>query len=80
MRHRNLGRSQTADANILKIVGHQSNINSPARSLVAVHGLYMHPGTNMVASYLGLTWWDNESDGSKLYPAKQHNPGQDEEQ
>jgi hypothetical protein len=24
----------------------------------------MHPGTNMVASYLGLRWWDNESDGA----------------
>ena len=28
----------------------------------------MHPGTNMVATYLGLTWWDNESDGAKMYP------------
>ena len=34
----------------------------------------------MVATYQGLTWWDNESDGSKMYPATQHNPSQDEEQ
>ena len=34
----------------------------------------------MVATYLGLTWWDNESDGAKMYPATQHNPSQDEEQ
>src|SRR5262249_56599878 len=40
---------------------------------------HMHPGTNMVASYLGLTWWDNESDGSKMYPAKQAEPTQTEE-
>jgi hypothetical protein len=38
----------------------------------------MHPGTNMVATYLGLTWWDNESDGARMYPSTQHNPSQDE--
>jgi len=27
-----------------------------------------------------MTWWDNESDGDKLYPKQQHNPSQDEEQ
>ena len=31
---------------------------------------HMHPGTNMVASYQGLTWWDNETDGAKMYPAE----------
>ena len=30
---------------------------------------HMHPGTNMVATYQGLTWWDNETDGDKMYPA-----------
>ncbi|PYS62969.1 MAG: hypothetical protein DMF76_07705 [Acidobacteria bacterium] len=39
----------------------------------------MHPGTNMVASYMGLTWWDNESDGDKMYAKEQHNPTQEEE-
>jgi hypothetical protein len=34
----------------------------------------------MVATYQGLTWWDNESDGTKMYPAQQHDPSQDEEQ
>jgi hypothetical protein len=34
----------------------------------------------MVATYLGLTWWDNESDGARMYPATQHDPSQDEEQ
>ncbi len=32
------------------------------------------PGTNMVASYLGYIWWDSETDGAKMYPAKQHDP------
>jgi hypothetical protein len=39
---------------------------------------HIHPGTNMVASYLGYTWWDNETDGERMYPAKQHNPSDDE--
>ena len=30
---------------------------------------HMHPGTNMVFTYQGLTWWDNETDGDKMYPA-----------
>jgi hypothetical protein len=34
----------------------------------------------MVATYLGLTWWDNETDGKLMYPAKQRTPSQDEEQ
>jgi len=35
---------------------------------------HIHPGTNMVTTYFGLTWWDNEIDGEKMYPAQQHNP------
>ena len=32
----------------------------------------------MVASYLGFTWWDNETDGNLMYPEKQHNPTEEE--
>jgi hypothetical protein len=35
---------------------------------------HMHPGTNMVTTYYGFTWWDNEADGEKMYPGKQHDP------
>ncbi len=78
----NLGRSQTADASIPKNesgrpIKHQFTNQIPSSQCMVCH---MHPGTNMVASYMGLTWWDNESDGTKLYPVKQHNPSQDEEQ
>jgi hypothetical protein len=78
----NLGRSQTADSNIPKNesghpIKHQFTSQIPSSQCMVCH---MHPGTNMVASYMGLTWWDNESDGSRMYPAKQHNPSQDEEQ
>jgi len=78
----NLGRSQTADSNIPKDesghpIKHQFTSQIPSSQCMVCH---MHPGTNMVASYLGLTWWDNESDGARLYPATQHDPSQDEEQ
>jgi hypothetical protein len=78
----NLGRSQTADVSIPKNqsghpIKHQFTSQIPSSQCMVCH---MHPGTNMVASYMGLTWWDNESDGAKLYPAKQRNPSQDEEQ
>jgi hypothetical protein len=30
---------------------------------------HMHPGTNMLTTYYGYTWWDNETDGRHMYPA-----------
>lgn len=78
----NLGQSQSADTNIPRgesghPIKHQFTSQIPTSQCMVCH---MHPGSNMVASYLGVTWWDNESDGAKMYPAKQHNPSQDEEQ
>ena len=78
----NSGRSQTGDVNIPKNesghpIKHQFTSQIPTSQCMTCH---MHPGTNMVATYLGMTWWDNESDGDKLYPLQQHNPSQDEEQ
>ena len=35
---------------------------------------HIHPGTNMLTTYFGLTWWDNEIDGDKMYPPRQRNP------
>jgi hypothetical protein len=39
---------------------------------------HVHPGTNMVTTYYGLTWWDNEIDADKMYPPQQHNPSEEE--
>jgi hypothetical protein len=39
---------------------------------------HVHPGTNMVTTYFGLTWWDNEIDSEKMYPSEQHNPTEQE--
>ena len=58
-------------------IKHQLTNQIPTSQCMVCH---MHPGTNMVTTYMGMTWWDNETDGDKMYPAKQKNPSQDEEQ
>ena len=78
----NQGHSQTGDPTIPKNtsghpIKHQFTSQIPTSQCMVCH---MHPGTNMVATYMGMTWWDNESDGTRMYPAKQHNPSQSEEQ
>jgi hypothetical protein len=78
----NAGQSQTADANIPRNepghpIKHQFTSQIPTSQCMVCH---MHPGTNMVATFLGMTWWDNESDGHSMYPEKQHTPSQSEEQ
>jgi hypothetical protein len=77
----NLGYSETRDTNIPKSesghpIKHQFTSQIPTSQCMVCH---MHPGTNMVATYLGMTWWDNESDGDKLYPKQQRTPSADEE-
>ncbi|MGC2828166.1 MAG: hypothetical protein WB994_00865 [Candidatus Acidiferrum sp.] len=39
---------------------------------------HIHPGTNMLTTYFGLTWWDNELDGDKMYPPQQRNPTEEQ--
>ena len=78
----NLGMSQSSDISIPKNesghpIKHQLTSRIPTSQCMICH---MHPGENMVASYLGLIWWDNETDGDKMYPAQQHDPTQTEEQ
>jgi hypothetical protein len=78
----NNGTSQSNDPSIPKTesghpIKHQLTSRIPTAQCMVCH---MHPGENMVASYLGLTWWDNETDGNKMYPAQQHDPSPSEEQ
>jgi hypothetical protein len=78
----NQGLSQSLDPSIPKNesghpIKHQLTSRIPTSQCMVCH---MHPGENMVASYLGLIWWDNETDGDKMYPAQQHDPSQTEEQ
>src|SRR5713101_4074820 len=39
---------------------------------------HIHPGTNMLTTYFGVTWWDNEMDGDKMYPKEQKDPTEEE--
>ena len=56
-------------------IQHELTRSIPSSQCMVCH---MHPGTNMVATYFGYTWWDNETDGEAMYPAKQHDPSLDE--
>jgi hypothetical protein len=47
---------------------HQFTRGIPSSTCMVCH---MHPGTNMVTTYFGYTWWDNEADGESMYPKKQ---------
>ena len=46
-------------------IKHEFTRSIPTSQCIVCH---IHPGTNMVASYLGYTWWDNETDGEHMYP------------
>lgn len=78
--HGNLGRTATVDPTIPKHesghpIKHEFTRSIPTSQCIVCH---IHPGTNMVASYLGYTWWDNETDGAQMYPARQKNPTDEE--
>jgi hypothetical protein len=70
------GTSATSDPTIDKTqpghpIKHSFTRSIPSSQCMVCH---MHPGTNMLTTYFGLTWWDNEIDGEKMYPTKQKNP------
>lgn len=74
------GFSASADPTIAKNepghpIKHTFTRSIPSSQCMICH---IHPGTNMVTTYFGLTWWDNEIDGDKMYPEKQHNPSEEE--
>ena len=78
--HGNQGQSAQTDPTIPRNerghpIKHEFTRSIPTSQCIVCH---IHPGTNMVASYLGYTWWDNETDGEAMYPKKQHNPTDEE--
>ncbi len=56
-------------------IRHEFTRSIPSSQCMVCH---IHPGTNMVATYFGYTWWDNESDGDAMYPKQQRNPSEEE--
>jgi hypothetical protein len=72
----NQGLSFSADKSIRKDerghpIKHQFTRAIPTSQCMNCH---MHQGNLFVNPYLGYTWWDQESDGEFMYPAKQKNP------
>jgi hypothetical protein len=39
---------------------------------------HMHPGTNVMNSYVGYMWWDEETDADLVYPRQQRYPTAEE--
>ncbi len=76
----NMGFSATSDPTIPKgqsghPIKHEFTRAIPTSQCIVCH---IHPGTNVSVSYLGYTWWDNETDGKVMYPEKQHDPTDEE--
>ncbi len=76
----NMGHSAQIDPTIPKNesghpIKHELTRAIPTSTCISCH---IHPGTNMVATYLGYIWWDNETDGDKMYPDKQVNPTEEQ--
>jgi len=72
----NQGYSRQADPTISQDksghpLKHSFTLSIPSSQCMTCH---VHPGTNMVTTYYGYTWWDNEINADKLYPEKQHDP------
>lgn len=56
-------------------IEHKFTLSIPTSQCIVCH---VHPGTNVMNSYLGFMWWDNETDGELMYPHEQHNPTAEE--
>ncbi|PWT93216.1 MAG: hypothetical protein C5B56_01075 [Proteobacteria bacterium] len=74
------GLSASSDPTIKKnepghAIKHVFTRSIPSSQCMVCH---VHPGTNMVTTYFGLTWWDNEIDGETMYPKQQRNPDEEE--
>ncbi len=56
-------------------VKHEFTRSIPSSQCMNCH---MHQGNLFVNSYLGYTWWDQETDAEFMYPKEQHDPTDDE--
>ena len=48
-------------------IEHRFTTAIPTSQCIVCH---IHPGTNVMNSYLGYMWWDEETDGELMYPAR----------
>jgi hypothetical protein len=52
-------------------IGHFLTQAIPTSQCLVCH---VHPGTNVLNSYAGFMWWDEETDGELIYPPRQRYP------
>jgi hypothetical protein len=76
-RYGNGGRTASVDPTIPTTepghpVQHKFTTAIPSSQCIVCH---IHPGTNMVMTYFGTMWWDNETDAAQMYPEKDKEPG-----
>lgn len=76
----NDGRAATSDPTIPRgerghPIAHRLTRGIPSSQCMTCH---VHPGTNMLTTYYGYTWWDNEVDAHGMYPAKQRDPTEEQ--
>ena len=60
------GRDSPGQHRGIKVYGSEKVV--AGNILVRQVGTLVHPGTNVMNSYLGYMWWDLESDGEFMYP------------
>jgi hypothetical protein len=75
-----MGLSHSADPMIPKNepghpIDHKFTRSIPTSQCIVCH---IHPGTNVLNTYLGFMWWDNETDGELMYPLRQKYPTSEE--
>ena len=80
----NAGRTATSDPTIDPArvepghpIRHTFTRSIPSSQCMTCH---MHPGTNMVTTYYGYTWWENETDGEHMYSEESVERGEAEKQ
>jgi hypothetical protein len=56
-------------------IDHKFTRAIPSSQCIVCH---VHPGTNVMNSYLGFMWWDNETDGRLMYPREEKEPTAEE--
>lgn len=56
-------------------IAHRFTRAIPSSQCMTCH---VHPGTNMLTTYYGYTWWDNEVDGRGMYPGQQRDPSEED--
>ncbi len=56
-------------------IKHQFVTGIPTSQCIVCH---IHPGTNVLNSYTGYMWWDEETDGELMYPTHQKTPTAEE--